>query len=199
MRQLTYFILSFCCTLSVFARDIPAEVVDIDFNDLGDNWVQMTIEIRSNGNPAEDAKNSRFVDNIKVMAYLAYENKSETKKFDFYKAQAEIVSIEQGKQKKVHFFMPGVVIDRDRLPRTPPYYFVALEVNGRVMPLTTDAYSQGTLTQDSLRSMKQKADAESDSNDFVLMQYYHVPRTRLAEARLREDDLAPLLIRQHLE
>ena len=199
MKQITYLILSFCCTLSVFAQNIPVEVVDIDFNSLKDDWVQMVIEISSNGNPAEDAKNDRFVDNIKVMAYLAYESNSETKKFDFYKAQAEIISIEQGKQKKVHFFMPGVVIERDRLPKTPPYYFVALEVDGRVMPLTNDAYSQGTLNQDSLRSMKQKADAEDESNEFVLMQYYHVPRIKLVEARLREDDLAPLLIRQPLE
>lgn len=199
MKQITYLILSFCFTLSVFAQDIPVEVVDIDFNDLKDDWVQMVIEISSNGNPAEDAKNSRFVDNIKVMAYLAYESNSETKKFDFYKAQAEIVSIEQGKKKKVHFFIPGVVVERDRLPKTPPYYFVALEVDGRVIPLTSDAYSQGTLNQDSLRSMKQKADAESEPNDFVLMQYYHVPRIKLTEARFREDDLAPLLIRQPLE
>ncbi len=199
MKQFTHFILLFCCSLPVFAQTIPVEVVDIDFNELSDDWVQMAIEIRSNGNPAEDAKNERFVDNIKVLAYIAYESKSETKKFDFYRAQAEIISIEQGKQKKIHFFMPGVVIDRDHLPKTPPYYFVALELDGRIMPLTKNAYSQGTLNQDSLRSMKQKADAESKPNDFTLMQHYHVPRAKLAEARLKEDDLAPLLIRQPLE
>ena len=196
MKQFLFLTLSLCLAQSVFAQVIPAEVTDIDFNNLRDDWVHVAIEIRSNGNEAEDAKNERFVDNIKVMAYLGYERDPRAKRFDFYKAQAEIISIEQGKDKKVHFFMPGVVVDRDRLPKTPHYYFVALEVDGRMLPLSKEAFSQGTLNQESLRSMKQKADVESGPNDFILMQYYNVPGNVLAEARLDADDLAPLLIRE---
>ena len=198
MKPLILLTLALCFAQSVFTQTIPAEVTDIDFKNLRNDWVQMIIEIRANRNEAEDAKNERFIDNIKVLAYLGYErdSRAKTKSFDFYKAQAEIISIEQGKEKKVHFFMPGVVVDRDRLPKTPPYYFVALEVDGKVLPLSKDAYSQGTLDQDSLRSMKQKADSESEPNDFILMQYYHIPANLLIEARLDGDDLAPLLIRE---
>ena len=130
------------------------------------------------------------------MTYLCYERDRKTKSFDFYKAEAEIISIEQGKKKNVYFFLPGVVVDRDRLPKTPPYYFVALEVDGKVLPLNNRAYSESSLNKDTLRSMKQKADAESKVNDFILKPHYHAPRRLLLEARLDSDKLAPLIIRE---
>ena len=118
--------------------------------------------------------------------------------FDFYKAEVEVISIEQGKQQSVHFFLPGVVVDRDRLPETPTYYFVALEVDGEVLPLSNQSYSSN-LNDDTLRSMKQKSDTESKPNDFILMPHYHVPRQILSDARLNEDKLAPLIRREPKE
>lgn len=199
MKRFIFLTLVLCFAQFAFAQEIPAEVSDINFKSLRDDWIQMEIEIRANKNFAEDARNERFVDNIKVMAYLGYVRDSRTKSFDFYKAEVEIISIEQGKEKKVHLFMPGVVVNRDRLPKTPPYYFVALEVGGRVFPLSNNAYSQGTLNKETLRSMKQKADVESKPNDFILMPHYKTPRNLLIEARLDTDDIAPLLIREPKE
>lgn len=199
MKQLIFLTLSLCFAQYAFSQEIPAEVTDINFNSLRDDWVQMEIKIRANKNTAEDAKNERFVDNIKVMAYLGYDRDSKTKSFDFYKAQAEIISIEQGKQKEVHFFMPGVIVNRDRLPKIPPYYFVALEVDGRVLPLSNNAYSKDSLNNETLRSMKQKADTESEPNDFILMPHYNAPENIIREARLDMDDLAPLIIREPRE
>lgn len=199
MKQLILLTLSLCFVSFAFSQNIPAEVDAIDFKSLDDDWVQMEIQIRANKNTLEDAKNERFVDNIKVMAYLGYERDSKTKSFDFYKAQVEIISIEQGEEKNVYFYMPGVIVDRDRLPKEPTYYFVALEVDGKVLPLSNNAYSQNSLNRDTLRSMKQKADAESDANDFILRPHYHAPRNLLIEARLAADKLAPLIIREPKE
>jgi len=196
MKQFILLALTLCFAQLTFAQEIPAEVTDINFKGLRDDWVQMEIKIRANKNTSEDAKNERFVDNIKVMAYLGYVRDPRAKRFDFYKAEVEIISIEQGKQKDVHFFMPGVIVDRDRLPSVPPYYFVALEIDGRVFPLSKNAYSQGSLNQESLRSMKQKADTESEPNDFILMPHYKAPRNLLIQARLDTDDLAPLIRRE---
>lgn len=178
------------------AQEMPVEVADVSFKSLQDDWIQMKIQVRASSNILESAKNERFVDNIKLMAYLGYVRDKKTKSFDFYKSEAEIISIEQGKTKEVHFFMPGVIIKRDRLPKEPPYYFVALEVDGRVFPLSNNAYSQSSLNKESLRSMKQKADAESEVNDFILMPYYNAPGNVLLDARLDGDDLAPLIIRE---
>jgi hypothetical protein len=199
MKPLILLILSFCLAQLAFSQTIPAEVSDINFQELDDDWVQMEIQIRADKNTAEDAKNERFVDNIKVIAYLGYERDSKTKSFDFYKAQVEIVSIEQDKEKNVYFYMPGVIVNRDRLPKEPPYYFVALEVNGKILPLSSNAYSKDTLNSDTLRSMKQKADAESEVNDFILRPSYHTPRNVLAKSRLDSSEMAPLIIREPRE
>lgn len=196
MKKLILLTLSFCFAQLAFSQTVPAEVSDINFQALDDDWVQVEIQIRANKNTAQDAKNERFVDNIKVMAYLGYEGDSTTKGFDFYKAQVEIVSIEQGKEKNVYFYMPGVIIDRDRLQKKPHYYFVALEVDGKILPLSNDAYSQDTLNRDTLRSMKQKADAESEANDFILRPHYHTPRNLLVKAKLDTGKMAPLIIRE---
>jgi len=200
MKQFILLILALCFSKLAFAQSAPAEVTDVDFSSLRDDWVQMEIKVRANKNDAEDAKNERFVDNIKLMAYLGYKRGSRADDgFDFYKAEAEIISIEQGKQKSVYFFLPGIIIDRDRLPKTPPYYFVALEVDGKILPLSNKSYSQATLNDDTLRSMKQKADIESEANDFILMPHYKVPRRLLIDARLNEDNLAPLIRREPKE
>ena len=196
MKQFALLILTLCFVQFTHAQIIPVEVENIDFKSLRDDWVQMEIKVRANKNTAEDAKNERFVDNVKLTAYLAYKRDSRARSFDFYKAEVEIISIEQGKQKNVYFYMPGIIIDRDRLPRTPRYYFVALEVDGRNLPLSNKAYSQSTLDKDSLRSMKQKADAESEPNDFILMPHYKAPRRLLIDARLDEDKIAPLIRRE---
>ena len=199
MKQFILFTLALCFAQLAFAQPAPAEVTSVNFTGLKDDWVQMEIKIRANKNTSEDAKNERFVDNIKVMAYLGYVLDARENTFDFYKAEVEIISIEQGKQKNVYFFMPGIIIDRDRLPKTPPYFFVALEVDGKVLPLSNKSYSQNTLNDDTLRSMKKKADVESEPNDFILMPHYKVPRVLLIDARFSEDKLAPLIRREPKE
>ncbi|MFQ3271016.1 MAG: hypothetical protein ACI9A1_001336, partial [Lentimonas sp.] len=159
------------------------------------DWVEMEVKIKANRNLAPDAKNERFVDNIKVLGYFAYErkNKDKTKSFDFYKAEVEVISIEQGKTENVYFYMPGIVVKRDNLPKTPPYYFVALEINGQVLPIDNRAYSKSTLNDDTIRSMKTKADAESEPNDFILKPSYNAP---LGAIGARPDKMAPMIIRE---
>lgn len=196
MKPFIFLTFLLCIAHTAFSQTIPAEVTGVKFKTIDEDWVQMEIKIRADENTAEDARNKRFVDNIKVMAYLGYERDPKTKSFDFYKAQVEIISIEQNKEKYVYFYMPGVIVDRDRLPKTPPYYFVALEVNGAILPLSNDAYSQNSLNKDTLRSMKQKADTESEVNDFILRPHYNAPQEIIALARIDESKMAPLIIRE---
>ena len=107
---------------------LPHKLIALNLKNLSDDWVEMEVKIKANRNLTEGAKNERFVDNIKVLGYFAYERDRKARTFDFYKAQVEVISIEQGKTEHVYFYMPGVVVKRDRLPKTPPYYFVALEI-----------------------------------------------------------------------
>jgi hypothetical protein len=193
MKRLILLALSLCFAGNLFAQDIPAQVENIKFKNLQDDWVEMEVKIKANRNTAPDAKNERFVDNIKVLGYFAYERDRKARTFDFYKAEVEVISIEQGKTEHVYFYMPGIVVKRDRLPKTPPYYFVALEINGQVLPIDNRAYSKSTLNDDTIRSMKAKADAESEPNDFILKPSYNAP---LGAIGARPSKMAPLIIRE---
>ena len=196
MKRFILLALSLCIANITFAQDSAAQVDNIKFKNLSDDWVEMEVQIKANRNLSPDAKNERFVDNIKVLGYFAYVRDRKARTFDFYKAEVEIISIEQGKTENVYFYMPGIVVKRDRLPKEPPYYFVALEINGQVLPIDSRAYSKSTLNDDTIRSMKTKADAESEPNDFILMPSYNAP---LALIGARPSKMAPLIRREPKE
>ena len=196
MKSFILLISSFLFTHLAFSQNIPAKVEAIKFATLQDDWVQMEIQIRARKNTNPNVKNDRFVDNIKVMSYLAYKRNDKLEKFDFYKAEAEIISIEQGKKQSVYFFVPGVIVKRDRLPKTPPYYFVVLEVDGKILPFDNNAFSQATLNSNTIRSMKLKADVEGESNNYILKPHYNAP---VREIGARLENLAPLIIREPKE
>jgi len=196
MKRLILLVLSLSFAGSLFAQDVPAQVDNIKFNKLQNDWLEMEVKIRANANTAPDARNARFVDNIKVLGYFGYVRDRKAKTFDFYKAEAEIISIEQGKTEYVYFYMPGIVVKRDNLPKEPPYYFVALEVNGQVLPIDNRAYSKSTLNDDTIRSMKTKADAESEPNDYILKPSYNAPLAIANGARPDTKKMAPLIIRE---
>ena len=196
MKRFILLVLSLCISNFAFAQDPAAQVDNIKFKNLSDDWVEMEVQIKANRNLSPDAKNERFVDNIKVLGYFAYVRDRKARTFDFYKAEVEVISIEQGKTENVYFYMPGIVVKRDRLPKEPPYYFVALEINGQVLPIDSRAYSKSTLNDDTIRSMKTKADAESEPNDFILMPSYNAP---LALIGARPSKMAPLIRREPKE
>lgn len=192
MKRLITLALSVLCfaNLGIAQVDSIVEVENIKFKNLQEDWVQMEVSLRANRNTMAEARNERFVDNIKVTGYFAYEVKNSPSGFEFYKAEVEVISIEQGKKNNVYFFMPGVVAERDRLPKTPEYYFVSLEVNGQVMRMSKKAYSS-KLNETSIVSMKTRADAEADKNEFVLKPHYSAPLEYLG---VQLDKVAPLII-----
>jgi len=196
MKRFILLALSLCIANITFAQDSAAQVDNIKFKNLSDDWVEMEVQIKANRNLSPDAKNERFVDNIKVLGYFAYVRDRKARTFDFYKAEVEVISIEQGKTENVYFYMPGIVVKRDRLPKEPPYYFVALEINGQVLPIDSRAYSKSTLNDDTIRSMKTKADAESEPNDFILKPSYNAPLVLIGA---RPSKMAPLIRREPKE
>ena len=72
MKRFILLALSLCIANLTFAQDSAAQVDNIKFKNLSDDWVEMEVKIKANRNLAPDAKNERFVDNIKVMGYFAY-------------------------------------------------------------------------------------------------------------------------------
>lgn len=158
---------------SVFAQE-AIQVDRVDFNSLRDDWIQMEIELSCDGNPAEDARNDRFVEKIGVKAYIAYERDASNREYDYYTSEVEIVIMEQGDANNVYFYLPGGIVERDRLKKDPDFFYVEVTVNGETQEPQKKAMSTNIPNLEVLNSFTSRAESEAGVNDDLLMPIYLV-------------------------
>jgi len=184
-----------CLLFGFFATATSQESVSVErvnFKSLKDDWVQMEVQLKCNGNSAPDARNSRYVENIQVKVYLGYAIDKSAGQFDFYTSEVDIIIMEQGDDNNVYFYLPGLVVERDNLSSIDPdYYFVEVYVNDVLQLSDRNSRSSSIQNETVLASMKAKATSEGAANDFILMPIYYVP----TEYRGRVDKL-PVFLRK---
>jgi hypothetical protein len=146
----------------------------VDFNSLRNDWIQMEIELSCEGNPREDARDRNFVENIKVKAYIAYERDARTRAYDYYTSEVEIIIMEKGDDNNVYFYLPGLIVERDRLKTDPDFFYVEVSVDGQVQKPQTTAMSRNIPDLNILNSFTSRADAEGAANEHLLMPIYLV-------------------------
>jgi hypothetical protein len=146
----------------------------VDFNSLRDDWIQMEIELSCDGNPAPDARDERYVEKIKVKAYVAYERDGQARSFDYYTSEVEIIIMEKGDNNNVYFYLPGLIVERDSLSTDPDFYYVEVSVNGEPQKPQKSAMSSNIPNLEILNSFISKADSEGAVNDDILMPIYLV-------------------------
>lgn len=146
----------------------------VDFNSLRADWIQVQIELSCNGNPSPEARNRRFVEEIEVKVYLAWERDAEAREFDYYVADVEIIIMEQGDDNNVYFYLPGPIVERDRLRTDPDFYYVEISVGGELQTPQKSAMSSNIPNLDILKSFTSKANAGSTENEHLLMPIYFV-------------------------
>ncbi|MFM7208857.1 MAG: hypothetical protein ACKOY8_03455 [Verrucomicrobiota bacterium] len=98
-------------------------------------WNRMQVEIQANATVDPKAV-KRWVDKVKVTVTQIY--KTESAKFEdwnYYRANATVLTLEIGKPRSVLFYLPGDIVKRDNLRKEPDYYFVQVEVGGTESPL----------------------------------------------------------------
>lgn len=175
------------------AQTFAPEVVTIDrvnFDSPQDDWIRMEIRMTANANPKPDARNNRFIEDIRVKAYLVYTRDQAAREFDFYISEVEIPIMERGDRRHVYFYLPGPIAKRDTLRREPDYYFVEIFFDGVAQEPQVRGMSR-SLTPTSLISMKQLADAEASSNEHLLMPVYLAPGNVLGRL-----DAMPVFLRR---
>lgn len=156
---------------------IAQEAIEVDrvkFNSLRDDWTQMEIELSCNGNPSEDARNARFVEKIGVKAYIAYERDASAREYDYYSSEVEIVAMEQGDDNNVYFYLPGKIVERDRLDKEPAFYYVQVTVDGETQTPQKSAMSRNIPNADILNSFVSRAESDGSANEHMLMPIYLV-------------------------
>lgn len=177
---------------SLIAED-AIKVDRVDFNSLRDDWIQMQIELSCLGNPSPEARDSRFVEKIKVKVYLAWVRDEQERKYDYYASEVEIVIMEQGDDNNVYFYLPGLIAERDRLKPDPDFFYVEISVDGEVqVPLSqTHAMSNNIPNMEILKTFTSKANTGSLENEHLLMPIYLVSGVDLG----RVSDL-PIFLRR---
>ncbi|NBB79421.1 MAG: hypothetical protein GVY36_08250 [Verrucomicrobia bacterium] len=197
MNQITFLKLFFAllaCALPLGAQNAAVDVDRVKFNSLRNDWIQMEIELSCNGNPAPDARNDKFVEKIGVKAYIAYERDASAGEFDYYTSEVEIVIMERNDKNNVYFYLPGKIVERDRLKKEPDYYYVEITVDGESQTPQTDAMSRNISNAEVLNSFISRADSDGSVNEHLLMPIYLVSGTDLGRVSnlptfLRRDNL----------
>lgn len=146
----------------------------VDFNSLSDDWIQMAIELSCLGNPSPEARNPRYVEDIEVKVYLAWERDAQERKYDYYVSDVEIIIMEQGDDKNVYFYLPGLIVERDRLNTDPDFHYVEISVGGEEQAPQQSAMSRNIPNLDILKSFTSNANAGSTENENFLMPIYLV-------------------------
>jgi hypothetical protein len=158
------------------AQADPVEITRVRFDSIGgrENWTMVTLELRVNNNPLETARSRDYIDNVTMDLYLSYQLQDNT--FDFYRSQVRIISLQRGERRNVHFLMPGIIINRDRLRTEPFAFLVEIDIDGNRLPLR-DTHVSANLrgNPDAVDRVKAEATSQAARHDGVLVPHYLAP------------------------
>ena len=119
---------------SVSVREIQFSKVD-EFASKGD-WLECSLlmEVRRDSSDRE-RKNPDYIDGIVVTLMLGIElgrSSSSERQFEFYDAEANLVSLPEGRH-IVRFYLPPEVVERDRIGQQVHSYLIRLSRGERVL------------------------------------------------------------------
>lgn len=157
------------------AQAAPVEVQNVNFRGIGNDWVQVEVQLLVGENAAEGARDRNFIQNVGVEVLLAYQRGEN--QFDYYTSEVEILVMERGDRPNVYFFLAGPIVKRDRLPRGEPFAFmVNLTHNGADIPMGSRAVSSRIRGNEAaINSLRQNARAEAGTNEGILMPSFFAP------------------------
>jgi len=157
------------------AQAAPVEVQNVNFRGIGNDWVQVEVQLLVGENTAEGARDRNFIQNVGVEVLLAYQRGEN--EFDYYTSEVEILVMERGDRPNVYFFLAGPIVKRDRLPRSEPFAFmVNLTHNGADIPMGSRAVSSRIRGNEAaINSLRQNARAEAGTNEGILMPSFFAP------------------------
>ena len=119
---------------SVSVREIQFSKVD-EFASKGD-WLEcsLLLEVRRDSSDRK-RKNPDYIDGIAVTLMLGIElgrSSSSERQFEFYDAEANLVSLPEGRH-IVRFYLPPEVVERDRIGQQVHSYLIRLSRGERVL------------------------------------------------------------------
>jgi len=176
-----FFPFAFClllCSAGYSHLEASALVREVEFRKArlpgsGEVWMECSVEIVVRRDPQDGSRRDpRFVDNLSVEFMMGTEARSRGERvFEFYRARADLVSVEEG-EVKTRFYLPPEVIDRDRLGDRPHSFFVRLL---RGDQLLAEGYSESLEREGVRSSFLGRVAGESEANAGVLLPQNKTP------------------------
>ncbi|MEO0794507.1 MAG: hypothetical protein AAFX93_05080 [Verrucomicrobiota bacterium] len=160
---------------SLHAQKDPVDVRNVKFNKNAGNWKDTLIEVElvANGNPNPDAPNPKYVDNIGVTLTIGYAHPNKDGEFIFHSSSVVITTLEVAKSRKIGFWLPYDIVERDNVAKEPKFWYVDVEIDGSPIA-PTGANIRARASSDlqnptALNSFQNKA---SDATEGVLLPGY---------------------------
>ena len=149
----------------------------VKFDSLGDNWMQIEIDLLCNGSTSPNARNPDFVEKITIKPLIAYSMGGGD--FQFYSSSVEVMIMEARDKSSVYFYLPGLVVERDELPSRPDYYYIEVSIGGEIQDPSDagEALSSSIRDLDVLKKMQSRAESQSQliNNERLLLPAYFAP------------------------
>jgi len=171
---------------------IPAETIalgrDVVFDTIrsrgagGGTWMTASMELVPNQNPDPKARNPEFLEEVELSLHLGYEMAPDAtgkKAFDFYSSKVRIAILKARERVPLSFFLPGYVVERDRLPREPKYWAVEITISGIPQEASPNLVCRDYKTPQMLKflpSFLGKVAQEGRRTEGILMPQYLAPR-----------------------
>ncbi len=184
-KTVRFIIFALLVILHVLCAQNAVTVERVKFDSLGDDWMQIEIQLVCNGSMSPDARNPDFVENITIKPLIVY---SKGRNFHFYTASVEVMIMEARDKSSVYFYMPGLVVERDELPSRPGHYYIEISIDGVIQdPSDAGEALSSSIRGDleSLKNMQTRANSQAQSinNEGLLLPAYFAPREYSSGAR----------------
>ena len=156
----------------------PVEVVgsvDFEINQSPYDWNAIFIDLRANENPSETPYNKQFVDDVKVILTTAYKMRQGPDKFTYYQAEVTLATLERGKTKRVSFFLPEDIVERDQLDNEPEYWTIDIEIGGRSLKATPKRLSRSIKDLEMLEKFRRAYSSKVQATDGILVPAHRSP------------------------
>lgn len=137
-------------------------------------WLEVAVELEAR--PAAE-RTGRVTGPLRVEALLAHESPAtagEPRRWVFYRSAAELVGLPAGRT-QVRFYLPPVVLQRDRLSGAPRFWEIVLAGAELAPPVSERRLAPALADAAASRSFREKIAAEAPANDGILLPQYLTP------------------------
>jgi hypothetical protein len=143
-------------------------------NNPADTWLEAAVSLNVTPPPAALG---RAVGRVRVTLAVGWEVPApvgNTRRTDYYRAEAECVALDSGRT-DVRFYFPPELVKRDQLRGNPPLWTVDVAVAGRALPAARPTSATALTELAARRAFQAAVAAAAAANDGLLQPQYFTP------------------------